>query len=295
LLNSLTNQISKYEDRIRVIVNDNNSDDGVNDNLKNEYFNWESLIYQKNESNIGGNANMLLGFIFAKPDEYLWILGDDDYLEEQALDYIFSAAHDNSDILVLSNSGKMGKSDYSFIKSYKDWMSFWVSTNIFNLKCFREHVYSSFYYHNTSYPHIAIQWLAHSKSHLSTSLIPLDKVLGRTISNENGTAENYSLAWTGALALTEILDKKNAVLFIKYWLRNYWLHYFENKKEMKFSYKISKLYILDLPIEAIIFYYLLWMKFKIFKLVKKGISLLPATVINKIKKSKLYNSLIKLV
>lgn len=295
LLNSLIKQSFEFSDKLRIFINDNNSDNQVNDSIIDEYKNCNLLYFRKNTCNVGGNANMMLGFIFARQDEYLWILGDDDYLEDSALKQIFSVIGNNSDLIIFSKTNNTFETSYNIHKSYEKWMSFWVSSNIFKVETFNKFVHSTFHYHNTSYPHIAIQWLANSENNLSVTILPLDKVLNRTISEENNTAENYSLAWTGAFGLSEILNREDACLFVEYWLNNYGINYFENELRMKNSFDISKLYIFKLSNKIKVIFYFTRFRYIVFKSSKKIFNLIPIENRNKIKKSKLYNKIVNLI
>jgi hypothetical protein len=294
LLDSLVLQSKDYKSNLRILINDNNSDNYVNDNILNEY-NSNILFFRKNTCNIGGNANMNLGFIFAQPDEFLWILGDDDYLEPYALKYIFSSDKTNSDLILFTNEDSNHNTLYDIRKSYSEWMSFWVSSNIFKIDSFKNYVYSTFYYHNTSYPHIAIQWEAQKNNKLSVTTLPLKNILNRTVSDENNTAENYSLAWTGALVLSELLNKNDAEEFVKYWLKNYGINYFKNESQLKNSFDISRLVIFKLSYRIRYLYYTTKLRFILYDVSSKvyyGISLKNR---NMIKNSSLYKKLVKFI
>ncbi len=294
LLDSLIMQSKEFENDLRILINDNNSDNNINDNILKEY-NSNILQFRKNTCNIGGNANMNLGFIFAKPDEYLWILGDDDYLEPGALNYIFSSEVMNSDLLLFSDVPSNISTIYDIRKSYSEWMNFWVSSNIFKIDTFKSFVYSTFYYHNTSYPHIAIQWEAQKNKNLSVTILPLKNIINRTISDENNTAENYSLAWTGALVLSELLKKNDAELFVEYWLRKYGINYFNNEIYLKNSFDFSRLTILKLSPKINLIYYRARVRYLVYQISSKLYYSISLKSRNKIKNSLLYKKIVKLI
>ncbi|HHT9158551.1 MAG: hypothetical protein A2047_01020 [Omnitrophica bacterium GWA2_41_15] len=254
-LGTLVHQAKKYADRVRIMVSDNDSPGCVNDGILSEFV-FENLSFRKNPSNIGGNANMNLGFVFAKKDEFLWILGDDDYLCDNALDKIFSCDGD-LDLILLTHISSPALSNYSIERSYKEWMSFFVSANIFNMKTFGVFIENVFYYHNTSYPHVAIQWLAAMtvNRQLKMMMLPLSGMIVRTVSTENNTGENYSLAWTGALGLVTILEKSEGSKFAIFWLRHYGINLLLYKNRFPHNYEQSISIILKLPMRVKLVYY----------------------------------------
>jgi glycosyltransferase involved in cell wall biosynthesis len=263
-LGTIIPQSKIYEDRLRILVNDNDSPGNVNDSITSE-FNFKNLFFRKNPSNIGANANMNLGFIFAEKDEFLWILGDDDYLVEDGLDKIF-ATNGDLDLILMTHATSEIYTNYSIEKSYKDWMSFWVSANIFNMKTFGEFIGSVFYYHNTSFPHAAIQWSAAMERQLKIKLVPLSEVLQRTISQENNTNENYSLAWTGAFGLASILDEQEGSKFVIYWLRKYGINFFQNRTAEPEIFSHSIAIIKNMPLNVRFFYFKSKFRFYIYSI-----------------------------
>ena len=251
-LGTLVPQAKKYADRVRIMVSDNDSPGCVNDGILSE-FGFENLSFRKNPSNIGGNANMNLGFVFAKKDEFLWILGDDDYLCDKALDKIFSCDGD-LDLILLTHTSSPAVSSYSIERSYKEWMSFWVSANIFNMKTFGVFIENVFYYHNTSYPHVALQWSAAVHRPLKMMMLPLSGMLERTVSTET-VSENYSLAWTGALGLVTILEKSEGSKFAMFWLGHYGINLLLYKNRFPHNYEQSISIIRKLPMRVKLGYY----------------------------------------
>jgi glycosyltransferase involved in cell wall biosynthesis len=263
-LKTLFPQANKYSDRVRIMVNDNNSDNCVNDNLLSE-FSYKSFSLRKNSYNIGGNANMNLGFIFANQDEFLWILGDDDYLCDTALDTIFSC-DSNNDLLLMTNTAIKSEVNYSIQKSYEEWKSFWVSANVFNMKTYKKYIGSVFYYHNTSYPHVAIQWVSAISQNIKMVLLPLSQTLERTVSKENNSDENYSLAWTGAFGLSAIINQNDGNRFLIFWLKNYGINLFLYKKSEPDNYDKTVSFILKRPLKVIYFYFKAKMQFHAFQI-----------------------------
>jgi len=262
-LGTLIPQAKKYANNLRIMVNDNDSSDFVNDGILSE-FDFENLSFRKNPYNIGGNANMNLGFVFAKKDEFLWILGDDDFLCDNALDKIF-CCEGNLDLILLTNISTPQASSYSIEKSYKEWMSFWVSANIFNMKTYGAFIEDVFHYHNTSYPHVAIQWSAAVNQSIKMMLIPLNGMLERTVSNENiSSSESYSLAWTGALGLVNLLNKSNGSNFAIFWLKLYGINLFLYKNNIPHIYEQSISSILKLSMLVKLTYYITKMRYYLF-------------------------------
>ena len=71
------------EESVRVIVSNNGSTDGTKEYLDALKFNWLKVIHRSD--NVGFYQNVLGAFCFDIEAEYLWIIGDDDYLMPTAI------------------------------------------------------------------------------------------------------------------------------------------------------------------------------------------------------------------
>ena len=80
---------NRHQNRIKVIVRDNCStaEEYANGDIK-RLCEENGFFYERNICNIGGNPNIIAGFMDCKQGEYLWILSDDDSIHENAIDKI---------------------------------------------------------------------------------------------------------------------------------------------------------------------------------------------------------------
>ena len=61
-LRALAPQVAKYPSEVRVMVNDNASTKYSYDEMVKDYIQYENIHFHRNGGNIGGNANIALGF-----------------------------------------------------------------------------------------------------------------------------------------------------------------------------------------------------------------------------------------
>lgn len=90
--------------KVSVIVNDNASPNSSYIEVE-KYCKQENFIYRKNYFNIGADANIFNGFMEFYNSEYIWILSDDDILNDDAISKVTTILENNSlDILFLTHS-----------------------------------------------------------------------------------------------------------------------------------------------------------------------------------------------
>lgn len=84
--------LKQYDRRIEILVSNNKSTDNIESIIK-EYLN---ISYFCNENNVGADRNIALSIERAK-GKYVWVIGDDDYLEDGAISYILNilSSHQN--------------------------------------------------------------------------------------------------------------------------------------------------------------------------------------------------------
>ena len=80
-------------EELNVIVSDNFSNDLRYFDL-NKRYNYENYIYKRNLFNVGGDANIVNGFLNLG-SKYIWILSDDDLLKPNSIDRIFKILNEN--------------------------------------------------------------------------------------------------------------------------------------------------------------------------------------------------------
>jgi abequosyltransferase len=107
LLNALVPQLTD-ELRVELIISDNASPDNTPEVVGRFYARFPNLVYLRNETNIGPDANFLQCFERAK-GKYVWIFGDDDVLEPHGLETVLSHLHsDEYDLIYVKSSGFTG-------------------------------------------------------------------------------------------------------------------------------------------------------------------------------------------
>lgn len=83
-LESLKAQMGELNDQVELIISDNHSSDDTPSVVEKHRKSGLNLRYLRNEENIGMDGNFIQCFRSAR-SEYLWVLGDDDYLGVNAL------------------------------------------------------------------------------------------------------------------------------------------------------------------------------------------------------------------
>ena len=103
---------------IEVIVSDNASNDGSFEWLLEKATSHPALRVFCNSQNLGAEGN-IRGLPAISSGRYLWLLGDDDYLEPGALSKFISLLHKNYDYIVL-NFSALDEYHYGKKKPYWD-------------------------------------------------------------------------------------------------------------------------------------------------------------------------------
>jgi hypothetical protein len=211
---------------VRLIVNDNYSPNNINDILSDE-FNSENVSFIKNCGNIGGNANIALGFVFAKPNEFLWILSDHDIVREDAVKSLLSNLNSGLDFIFLDPDAKQERM-LSYDWNADNWLdSIYhcgrISGCVYNMNTMASSVSAAFYFHNTSFPHIAVLLAAaKNKKILQFKKMPIDNFI--IIDDDYDTSNSkgdYRLYILGAPLLLELMPPKVSKKFARQWLKIY--------------------------------------------------------------------------
>ncbi len=93
------------KDKIKIIVNDNCSTDTKGYKKIQEYCLNNNFSYNKNNINIGADANIFSGFLNSFESQYIWILSDDDLLKKDAVEKLVAILEKNNlDILFFTHS-----------------------------------------------------------------------------------------------------------------------------------------------------------------------------------------------
>jgi glycosyltransferase involved in cell wall biosynthesis len=235
-LKELVPQIAKFLGVVRVLVSLNEVDDLYQNVI--EAYQSEQIKFRFNPGNIGGNANITLAFVFAEPDEFLWILSDDDMITENALDYIIPSLDCSYDLV------HMG--DYQILSDKKINMTNvftatsgagfgLISVVIFNMKSIKKYLEFGFLYLDSSFPHLAILLSAlREKKEFLVKLVCHNKVFTSEPLVTHGGG-NYSISYLGFGYLSDFFNEKQGGQLL-----NSWLH--ENWRGFMMARKINKSY-----------------------------------------------------
>ncbi len=90
-LDIISREIIGFEDRVLVFVSNNGSSDGTRAYLESLDHTW--LRIRHNEENVGSTQNILYCFNLPFETEFVWPVGDDDYLMPNSLSGILSIIH----------------------------------------------------------------------------------------------------------------------------------------------------------------------------------------------------------
>src|SRR5450830_708666 len=96
-LSALLPQVRNFPDEVRVLVSDNASEKYAEEDVLQHHARLSNVELRRNGGNIGANANIALGFAFARPDEFLWILSDNDIVTPNAVEYVLSMLENSVD------------------------------------------------------------------------------------------------------------------------------------------------------------------------------------------------------
>lgn len=147
LLDTLQMQISvSVFEQIQILVIDNAS----TDNTENVVKKFESLLkikYIKNSYNVGLAGNLVKCFEHSTRS-WLWILGDDDKLENNAVDTVMSAVLEYENVAFISFNSSINENhntvykDIVFNRNKKDFINnlkdfsnlLFISSNVYNLE-----------------------------------------------------------------------------------------------------------------------------------------------------------------
>ena len=96
-LNSILLQTSTLQEKVYVVISDNNSTDGTGKILQEFNRNYQNVLYHKNPENIGFDRNYDLA-IQRSPGEYVWTICDDDIIKPGAIQKVLDILNDYRDI-----------------------------------------------------------------------------------------------------------------------------------------------------------------------------------------------------
>jgi glycosyltransferase involved in cell wall biosynthesis len=134
-------QLEALKDQIEFIVSDNCSPDNTQDVVKRHIDIGMPIQYIRNETNIGIMRNIIQCYKMAAA-EYVWVLGDDDYITENALFFIITILRNDSNqygllfhsTLLPAQTGFTVYTDKRSFFSNIDPSFIWISGSILNTK-----------------------------------------------------------------------------------------------------------------------------------------------------------------
>lgn len=224
---------------VTLMVNDNNS--SSYDVFELEKASGGTFQARKNKGNIHGNANILLGFIFANDFDYLWVLSDNDIVAPNCLTHILTALESRPDYLVFSKA---------HIEPSKETVLYengWfvttgimglISAGIYCVDSIRNQIYQGFYYHNSSFPHLAII-LGHLREagEASVSVLPQGWIIESDFEVKQA---NYLFSAVGLPQLYSLIHPAKQLEFLRRWLTENHIPYFVAKNQFPDSWLLTK-------------------------------------------------------
>jgi glycosyltransferase involved in cell wall biosynthesis len=224
-LDAVTSQRGDWPGQVRILVNDNASPSFSTEaaaSMAREY----GVEVRSNLGNVDGNANIALGFVFARPEEYLWILSDDDIVCEGALQAI--ATHGLVGDPDVVSFGVTSGQPATLVPTWRvgcwDWVSGsagQISNVIYKAQVFAAQASQAFFYHNSSYPHLAVLMATiRERGSLRFRVVPRAWVLQPPALHGEEQAD-YSWSLSGMPQLAPLMPPGDAGRFCRGWLREY--------------------------------------------------------------------------
>jgi glycosyltransferase involved in cell wall biosynthesis len=224
-LSALIPQVLSHTENVRLLVCDNNSDKYKLNEILADYPESANIQSRINGGNIGGNANIALAFVFAKPHEFVWILSDNDIVSEDAVTYILSKLDSDVDFFCFVDNTDIE------VDIHHDWKLGWqipmnwrmgkISDALYNMNSIKSAVDDAFYFHNSSFPHLAVACAAAKKKGLTRfRLLPRHRIQIDEASSLEQPGD-YSLSQVCMPLLIPLFPKWEAKSFAITWL---WKH-----------------------------------------------------------------------
>lgn len=249
-LASLMPQVLGHADQVRLLICDNDSSGPQYGELVNKYRDAGNIVFRKNAGNIGANANIALGFIFVEEGEFLWILSDNDIVSANAISYILSQLDDQIDFYCFNDVvAEPTIVDHDWKDGWDapmEWRMGLISDGLYNARTIKSSAEDAFYYHNSSFPHLAVGCSAAKKKGIVKFKLLPRKEINNSIHSSTECPTDYSLAHVCMPLLVPLFPGKEAKAFCLKWLKNHGVYLYRNR---------SKHYHLYLQSRATLAYY----------------------------------------
>jgi hypothetical protein len=223
---TLKHQVKHYSDNVRVIIRDNNSVGEYYNELASEFKDVNNMMFESNFGNIDANANIALGFIYAKIDEFIWLLSDNDIIKNDSIRYILANIDKRFDLILFNNTvtnpeDKIISWENGFIELMEGRMGL-ISDALYNANYIRSSLYDAFYYHNSSFPHLAVGFSALKKNGVANLLIlPREQLHDQSYSSSYGNSNHpypqYSIGQVGMPQLLPLFSNDQGRKFALSW------------------------------------------------------------------------------
>jgi len=227
-----------------VLISDNDSSKYIAKDILQGFAHLENVEIRQNGGNIGANANIALGFAFARPEEFLWILSDNDIISPNAVSYLLSTLDKKIDFYCFVNDIEtMSEKDYNWQSGWQipmEWRMGLISDALYNMESVREVVGEAFYFHNSSFPHLAVACAAARKKGSSRfRLLPRQNISAEEASSDEQPTD-YSLAHVCMPLLVPLFPEWEARSFSRLWLMKHGIQLHYNKSKHLHLYIQSK-------------------------------------------------------
>lgn len=234
-LSVLVPQVVKFKKNVRLLISDNDSAVQIYADIKKKYSGHKNIEFRQNAGNIGGNANITLGFVFAQKDEFLWILSDNDIICNSAIKYILGILDRTIDFYCFNFSVKKATEiEYTWEQGWQtpmDWRMGLISDALYNMNSVKDSIGEAFLYHNSSFPHLAVACAsAKIKGKVKFMLVPNNKI-NKSLFSSNEHPTDYSLASVCMPLLVPLFPANDARSFSIKWLRKHVVGMYRNRNE----------------------------------------------------------------
>jgi glycosyltransferase involved in cell wall biosynthesis len=236
-------QVADLPEQVRILVNDNASDSPLT-GYKKKHSVHSNIQFQSNVGNIGGNANIALGFVFSQPDEFLWILSDNDIVTDTAVEYLLQMLDDKIDFYCFVDTVKEAvEIDHSWEGGWQtpmDWRLGLISDALYNINTVKSSIDEAFYFHNSSFPHLAVACAAAKKKGVvKFMLLPRIKINNDLYSSDEAPTD-YSLAHVAMPLLVALFPAWEAKSFSLKWLRKHGITMYRDRRRHYHLYLQSR-------------------------------------------------------